>query len=156
VWHGTQGDPVAGFLPRFSLSLGFCCPHETPHNFLNVNQKKRVANRGEGGPPLSASLTCPRHVVKLFLKKSLGSPGIKNFFAKSLTFPLSSEKILPMKNKWIPRSQRWTSAERQEKKLQAKNARELRIMFWRESQAFRLQIEKEISEKILAKRAALE
>jgi hypothetical protein len=29
-------------------------------------------------------------------------------------------------------------------------------MFWRESQAFRLQIEKEISEKVLAKRAALE
>ncbi len=73
-----------------------------------------------------------------------------------LTFPLSSEKIVPMKNNWIPRSQRWTLAERQEKKLQAKNARELRTMFWRESQAFRLQIEKEISEKILAKRAALE
>jgi len=73
-----------------------------------------------------------------------------------LTFPLSSEKIVPMKNNWIPRSQRWTLAERQEKKLQAKNTRELRTMFWRESQAFRLQIEKEISEKILAKRAALE
>jgi hypothetical protein len=29
-------------------------------------------------------------------------------------------------------------------------------MFWRESQAFRLQIQKEISEKVLAKRAALE
>jgi hypothetical protein len=73
-----------------------------------------------------------------------------------LTSPSSSEKIAPMKNKWIPRSQRWTLAERQEKKLQAKNAREIRWMFWRESQAFREQIEKEISEKILAKRAALD
>ena len=61
-----------------------------------------------------------------------------------------------MNKKWIPRSQRWTDAEREEKKLQAKNRRELRIMFWRESQAFRSQIEKEISEKILAKRAALD
>jgi len=69
---------------------------------------------------------------------------------------LSSEKILPMKNKWIPRSQRWTTSERQAKKTQAQNARQIRWMFWRESQAFREQIEKEISEKVLAKRAALE
>ena len=62
-----------------------------------------------------------------------------------------------MQNKnWIPRSQRWTDAERQEKKLQAKNAREIRWMFWRESQAIREKIEKEISEKLLAKRAAIE
>jgi hypothetical protein len=61
-----------------------------------------------------------------------------------------------MNKKWTPRSLRWTEAERQEKKLQAKNAREIRWMFWRESQAFREQIEKEISEKILAKRAALD
>ena len=60
-----------------------------------------------------------------------------------------------MNKKWTPRSQRWTEAERKEKKLQSKNARELRIMFWRESQAFRLQIEKEISEKVLARREAL-
>ncbi len=56
----------------------------------------------------------------------------------------------------MPRSQRWTDAERQDKKTQAQNARQIRWMFWRESQAFREQIEKEISEKVLAKRAALE
>ena len=65
--------------------------------------------------------------------------------------------IPTMQNKnWIPRSQRWTDAERQEKKLQAKNAREIRWMFWRESQAIREKIEKEISEKVLAKRATWE
>lgn len=58
--------------------------------------------------------------------------------------------------KWIPRSHRWTDAERQEKKLQAQNARQIRWMFWRESQALREQIEKEISEKLIAKRAAIE
>ena len=62
-----------------------------------------------------------------------------------------------MQNKnWIPRSQRWTDAERQEKKLQAKNAREIRWMFWRESQALREKIEKETPEKVLAKRATWE
>ena len=62
-----------------------------------------------------------------------------------------------MTNKnWIPRSQRWTPAERQARKIQAQNAREIRWMFWRESQAFREQIEKEISEKLLAKRADME
>ena len=80
----------------------------------------------------------------------------KIFSKKILDFSLVKPQVYGVNKKWIPRSQRWTLAERQEKKLQAKNARELRIMFWRESQAFRLQIEKEISEKILAKRAALE
>ena len=62
-----------------------------------------------------------------------------------------------MQNKnWIPRSQRWTNAERQAKKTQAQNARELRIMFWLESQDFLAEIHKEISEKVLAKRASLE
>ena len=61
-----------------------------------------------------------------------------------------------MKNIWIPRAQRWTTSERQEKKLQAKNAREIRLMFWRESQVLREKIQKEISEKVLAKRAAYE
>ena len=61
-----------------------------------------------------------------------------------------------MNKKWMPRSHRWTDAERQEKKLQAQNARQIRWMFWRESQALREQIEKEISEKVLAKRAAIE
>lgn len=73
-----------------------------------------------------------------------------------LTAPLSSAKILPMQKKWIPRSHRWTTAEREQKKLQAKNAREIRWMFWRESQEIREQIQKEISEKLLAKRAAIE
>ena len=61
-----------------------------------------------------------------------------------------------MQKNWIPRSQRWTNAERQAKKTQAQNAREIRWMFWRESQALREQIEKEISAKLLAKRAAIE
>jgi hypothetical protein len=69
---------------------------------------------------------------------------------------VSSGKIVAMKNKWMPRSQRWTDAERQDKKTQAQNTRQIRWMFWRESQALREQIEKEISGKILAKRAALE
>ena len=73
-----------------------------------------------------------------------------------LTAPLSSAKILSMQKNWIPRSQRWTPAEREQKKLQAKNAREIRWMFWRESQEIREQIQKEISEKLLAKRAAIE
>lgn len=58
--------------------------------------------------------------------------------------------------KWMPRSQRWTSAERQAKKTQAQNVREIRWMFWRESQALREKIEKELSEKLIAKRAAIE
>ena len=61
-----------------------------------------------------------------------------------------------MNKKWTPRSLRWTEAERQEKKLQAQNVRQIRWLFWRESQALREQIEKEISGKVLAKRASLE
>jgi len=61
-----------------------------------------------------------------------------------------------MQKIWIPRSQRWSPAERQAKKTQAQNAREIRWMFWRESQAIREKIEKEISGKVLAKRAAIE
>ena len=68
----------------------------------------------------------------------------------------SSEKIHAMQKKWTPRSERWTTSERQEKKLQAQNARQIRWMFWRESQVIREQIEKELSEKLIAKRAALE
>ena len=69
---------------------------------------------------------------------------------------MSSEKIRVMQNKWIPRSQRWTTAERQAKKIQAQNDREIRSMFWRESQDFLAEIHKEISAKLLAKRASLE
>jgi hypothetical protein len=91
--------------------------------------------------------------VKLFLKKFLGT---QKFLKKNLTLTVPCGTLSTIMNKkWIPRSQRWTESERQEKKLQSKNARELRIMFWRESQAFRLQIEKEISEKVLARREAL-
>ena len=58
--------------------------------------------------------------------------------------------------KWMPRSQRWTDAERQDKKTQAQNARQIRWMFWRESQALREEIQKEISAKLIAKREAIE
>jgi hypothetical protein len=69
---------------------------------------------------------------------------------------VSSGKIHAMNKNWIPRSERWTASERQDKKTQAQNARQIRWMFWRESQVLREQIEKEISEKVLAKRAAIE
>jgi len=69
---------------------------------------------------------------------------------------VSSGNIAPMKNKWIPRANRWTVAEREARKTQAQNARQIRWMFWRESQALREQIQKEISEKLIAKRAAIE
>ena len=69
---------------------------------------------------------------------------------------MSSAKIQVMQKIWTPRSLRWTTSERQAKKIQAQNAREIRLMFWRESQALREQIEKEISGKVLAKRASLE
>ena len=61
-----------------------------------------------------------------------------------------------MNKKWTPRSLRWTEAERQEKKLQSQNIRQIRWMFWRESQALREQIQKEISAKLIAKREAIE
>jgi hypothetical protein len=84
-------------------------------------------------------------------------PQRKNTYKKKSTLTVPCGTLSTMMNKkWTPRSLRWTDAERQEKKLQSKNARELRIMFWRESQALREQIEKEISEKVLAKRAAIE
>ena len=87
-------------------------------------------------------------VVKTFLQKFF-----RRFFLLS---SVSSAKIQVMQKIWIPRSLRWTTSERQAKKIQAKNNREIRLMFWRESQALREQIQKEISEKVLAKRAAIE
>jgi hypothetical protein len=69
---------------------------------------------------------------------------------------MSSVNLLVMKNNWIPRSHRWSPAERQAKKTQAQNVRQIRWLFWRESQVIREQIQKEISEKLLAKRAAIE
>jgi len=116
----------------------------------------RVPSQGEGGSPLPVGLPYPPPFVNAFLKKSLGIPGIKNIFEKMLTIPLSSAKILPMQKNWIPRSHRWSPAEREQKKLQAQNVRQIRWMFWRESQEIREQIQKEISEKLLAKRAAIE
>ena len=61
-----------------------------------------------------------------------------------------------MNKKWTPRSLRWTDAERQAKKIQSQNVRQIRWMFWHESQVLREKIQKEISEKLLAKRAAIE
>jgi len=73
-----------------------------------------------------------------------------------LTAPVSSVNLPEMKNNWIPRSHRWSPAEREQKKLQAQNVRQIRWMFWRESQVLREEIQKEISEKLIAKRAAIE
>ena len=58
--------------------------------------------------------------------------------------------------KWTPRSLRWTDAERQARKIKTKNERDIRWLFWRESQALREEIQKEISEKLIAKREAIE
>ena len=58
--------------------------------------------------------------------------------------------------KWTPRSLRWNDAERQAKKIQSQNVRQIRWLFWRESQALREKIQKEISEKLIAKREAIE
>lgn len=81
----------------------------------------------------------------------------KNIYKKKSTLTVPCGTLSTMMNKkWTPRSLRWNDAERQAKKIQAKNNREIRLMFWRESQALREQIQKEISEKVLAKRAAIE
>ena len=60
-----------------------------------------------------------------------------------------------MKN-WIPRSERWTPAEREAKKLANINEKSLQRMFWCELDIMRQQIEKEISEKRLARIRLLE
>ena len=105
---------------------------------------------GGGGYPLWGYpiVSCLQDLVKTFFQKS--------FQTFSLLSTSSSVKIHSMNKKWTPRSLRWNDAERQAKKIQAKNNREIRLMFWRESQALREQIQKEISEKVLAKRAAIE
>jgi hypothetical protein len=62
-----------------------------------------------------------------------------------------------MKNKnWIPRSERWTDAERAEKKIDAVNRRTLSRLFWLEKQKIREQIYSEIEPKLLAKRRSIE
>jgi hypothetical protein len=59
-------------------------------------------------------------------------------------------------NTFIPRSQRWTNQEREQKKLDSQNRRTFAKMVWAESESFRQQIENEISAKKLARIAALE
>ena len=73
-----------------------------------------------------------------------------------LTAPVSSVNLSMMKNNWTPRSLRWNDSERQAKKIQSQNVRQIRWLFWRESQALREEIQKEISEKLIAKREAIE
>jgi hypothetical protein len=60
-----------------------------------------------------------------------------------------------MKN-WIPRSERWTQAEREAKKIANMNEKRLQRMFWCELDSIRQQIEKEISGKRLARIRILE
>jgi hypothetical protein len=61
-----------------------------------------------------------------------------------------------MTKNWIPRSERWTDAERADKKIQAVNRRELSRLFWLEKQKIREQIFLEIEPKLLAKRRSIE
>jgi len=131
-----------GFLQeQFQILFLIVAQHEThgfDHFFLD-NAKKLIQNRP----------TPPQVVVKTFLQK---------FFRRfPLPFGSSFAMLHPMMNKnWIPRSKRWTDAEREARKIQGQNARELRIMFYRESQEFLSKIHEEINKKLLAKRAALE
>jgi len=153
-----------GFLQeQFQILFLIVAQHEThgfDHFFLD-NAKKLIQNRptppppppggGGGGYPLRGYpiVSCPQVVVKTFLQK---------FFRRfPLPFGSSFAMLHPMMNKnWIPRSKRWTDAEREARKIQGQNARELRIMFYRESQEFLSKIHEEINKKLLAKRAALE
>ena len=57
---------------------------------------------------------------------------------------------------WIPRNERWTQAQREEKKIEAKNKREFSRLLWQESNTIREKIEKEIEHILIAKRASLE
>lgn len=61
-----------------------------------------------------------------------------------------------MKQNWIPRYARWSVQERQARETAARNNREMKRLFWLEAQKLREQIESEISDKKLAKIAALE
>ena len=81
----------------------------------------------------------------------------KNTLKEKSTLIVPCGTLLMMTNKkWTPRSLRWTDAERQAKKIQSQNVRQIRWLFWRESQALREEIQKEISEKLIAKREAIE
>ena len=61
-----------------------------------------------------------------------------------------------MIHNWIPRSLRWSADERKEKETQARNARENARKIWLEKEKTRQQIEREILQKILARRALLD
>lgn len=74
---------------------------------------------------------------------------------KKVDTALVKLKLVSMKN-WIPRSQRWTAAEREAKKVANINEKSLQRMFWCELDAMRQEIEKEISEKRLARIRILE
>jgi len=59
-------------------------------------------------------------------------------------------------NKFIPRSEQWTQQQREQKKLDSQNKRTFARIVWTENESYRQQIENEISEKKLARIAALE
>lgn len=67
-----------------------------------------------------------------------------------------SRGIFLLMKTWIPRSERWTQAQREEKKIEAKNKREFSRLLWQESNTIREKIEKEIEHILIAKRASLE
>lgn len=58
--------------------------------------------------------------------------------------------------KWTPRSERWTEAERQAKKIEAQNSREFSKMLWESKEEMRLKIHEEIQDKMLDLRAKYE
>lgn len=61
-----------------------------------------------------------------------------------------------MTTNWIPREKRWSNEERKQKETEARNARALSNLFWQELNEIRLQIEKEIEPKRLARIQSLE
>jgi len=61
-----------------------------------------------------------------------------------------------MIHNWIPRSLRWSAVERKQKETQARNARENARKIWLEKEKTRQQIEREILQKVLARRALLD
>ena len=108
-----------------------------------------------GGGGGGGSRKCANLRAATFVPTS--RPQRKNIYKKKSTLTVPCGTLSTMMNKkWTPRSLRWTDAERQAKKIQSQNVRQIRWMFWHESQVLREKIQKEISEKLLAKRAAIE
>ena len=152
---GIFAKTVVSFCFRLLPSM----KHTDSIIFFLDNAKKLIQNRPTPPPPPwggGGGEQIPCQPLRSNLRANLQVQAqIKKI--KKLTCNVPCGTIPTMTNiNWIPRSQRWTDAERQARKIQAQNAREIRWMFWRESQTFREQIEKEISEKLLAKRAAIE